>query len=825
MPKCAVRGYLPVLILFTISLLSSAAAQDSPASPSSPPRPLRASEVMALQAGAALPANISYDIEARGLNFAPDAHFLALMRRAGADASVIAALKRASVNGEGAAMPDRAELLRALADAAVLMKGKKYAEAGTKLGEALDTSFARLETGFVMAALLCQQGDFERAHAVYAQIIETEPDFPEVHDKAGYVLYRLGEENHAISEAKVALALNPNDAEAHKNEALALSQDHRFDAAIAEFNEALRIKPDYAEARSGLGQVYAQMQDYPNAIAEYKKAIAIDPHYDDAHNNLGLAYSKIGMIGAAILEFREARRLSPNVPDFRQNLASALMGSAPAAALRELKELEAKFPNFQVCHSCLGNGLLWAGDVKGAEAEYLLAITLDPADAAPHKGLGDIQTKRRDYDAALAEYRIAQRLAPEKSDAYQGAGQVLLERKDYDGAAVELKQAVTLAPGKWEVHEIYAKALIGAGQTDLAIAEFKEAIRVGPKQGYVITELGGALEKKGDWVGALEQYRKGALTDARRAARAEPGHSYLLWETNPRKEYQLAKVRFANYLVSLRVAGKTEEAAELEKRVGVLNTSGSTRQKLQGAMQAGEQAIREHRFDDAVKSFQEAVALGQKLPPGDENLIRALGRLGNAYAFQEDYTDAEQAFHQEMSVIAKAFGPRYPRMTDPLFFLGSIEAKQKHFDVAESYFTQALDIKVRHFGENSAHTVEVLRWIAGLHMAQEDWAGTEPFLLRAVRAAEGATRPDDKTTLVPLYGLCNLYDRWDKPDKAQPCWQRAIGIMEKQMGENSPDLREPLTADAQALRKLGRTDEAGDIEQRLEKIQKVAASN
>jgi hypothetical protein len=49
--------------------------------------------------------------------------------------------------------------------------------------------------------------------------------------------------------------------------------------------------------------------------------------------------------------------------------------------------------------------------------------------------------------------------------------------------------------------------------------------------------------------------------------------------------------------------------------------------------------------------------------------------------------------------------------------------------------------------------------------------------------------------------------------------------MEKQEGENSPTLRDPLTAEAKALRKLGRNDEAGDVEQRLEKIQKMAASN
>lgn len=827
MPKCASRWSLPVLILLSISsLLSSAAAQNPAVNPDTPtaPKPLRASVVLALQAGGALPANVAYDIGTRGLNFHPDGDFLALMTKMGADASVIAAIKSAKVSDDGAAKPDM-ELLRQLADAAALMKDKRYADAGTKLSEALDASFARLETGFVMAELLRQQKDFEKACAVYAQILRTEPDFPEVHDKASYVLYRLEDDDNAINEAKAALAVNPNDAEAHKNEALALSQEHQFEAAIPEFKDALRIQPDFAAARSGLGLVYARMQDYPNAIAEYKKAIAIDPDYDDAHNNLGLAYKETGNMGAAVVEFREAKRLSPNFPNFRQNLASALMETAPMAAIQELKELEAKFPNFEVCHVCLGNGLAWAGDAKGAEAEYRTAINLDPADGAPHNGLGDIQKKQKNYDAALEEYRIAERLAPDDAAAYENAGEVLLAKKDYEGAAAELKRAVPLAPSKWEVHELYAKALIGTGQTDLSIAEFKEAIALDPKQGLVMTELGEALEKKGDWVAALEQYRKGALTDANRIAKAAPGQSYMRWEKNPQKEYRLARARFADYLVSLKTAGKKDEAAELQKRVTMLSTSGGTREKLQEAIQAGEKAIQDRRFDDAVTSFKEAVALGQRLPPGDENEIVALGRLGNAYAFQQDYSDAEQAFHQEMTVISKAFGPRYPRMIDPLSFLGHLAAGQKHYDVAESYFARALDISIASFGENSARTAEVLRWLAGLHMAQEDWAGGETFLLRAVKASENSAGPDDNLTLVPLYGLCDLYDRWGKPDKSQPCWHRAIGIMEKQVGENSPNLRDPLTAEAKALRKLGRNDEAGDVEQRLEKIQKMAASN
>jgi len=357
------------------------------------------------------------------------------------------------------------------------------------------------------------------------------------------------------------------------------------------------------------------------------------------------------------------------------------------------------------------------------------------------------------------------------------------------------------------------------------VAEFKEAIALDPKQGQVMTELGEALEKKGDWVGALEQYRKGALTEANRRAKMQAGQSYRVWEKDPQKEYRLAKARFNDYVISLKAAGNKDQATELAKRAAMLTNSGSTRQKMLEAMRAGDQAIKERRIVDAVTSFQEAVALGHKLPPGDENLIVALGRLGNAYVFQQNYTQAEEAFHQELKIIEKIFGPNYPRVTDPLFYLGSMAAGRKDYAAAGGYFSRALDVNLKSFGEKSTRTSESLRTMAGLYMAEGEWAKAEPFLLRAVKASEDAAGPDGNMTLVPLYGLCDLYDRWEKPDQSQPCWQRAIGIMEKQVGENSPDLRAPLTAEAKALRKLGKNDAAGDVEQRLERIQKTAAAN
>jgi tetratricopeptide (TPR) repeat protein len=811
MPNSVVRRSLVALVILGLSI-NVVVAQSSQ-------KPLRASEVMALQAGGVLPENLARDIGKRGLNFHPDGDFLGLMTKAGAEAKVLTALSTAKVTEGEHVKPDR-ELLAQLSDAAVLMKNGQYADAGAKLNEALEASFARMEAGFVMAELLRRVEEFGKASEVYAEILQQAPDFPEVHDKASYILYRLGDHENALSEAKAALAENPNDAEAHKNAGLALESAQRQEAAIAEYKEALRLKPDYAVVHYDIGLLYYRMHSYPESIVEYRKAIALDPKFADSHSNLGQAYLESGNAGAAIGEFREAKRLEPKNPVFRQNLSSALMQQDPHAAILELRELEQKFPDFEMCHVCLGNALSAENDDQGAEAEYRTAIKLAPEDADAHVGLGDLQKKQKNYDAALVEYRTAERVEPNSPAGFLSAGRALLEKKDCSAAVAELKQAVALAPSTWQSHELYGQALEAAGDPEEAITELKDAIALDPRQGQVMTELGAALEKKGDWAGALEQYRKGALTDSARVNKAVLGEAVVVYEKDPQKEYAAAQKRFAGYVESLKAAGKNNEAAELGKRVQTLQNAGGTLEKEQAALQAGDQAMRGGQAEEAETQFKQAVELAEHLPPGDDKLAVALGKLGQAYAMRRDMPSAEAVFHRQLTVIEKTFGPTSPRMTDPLFFLGMVAAQSQNYGPAESYLSRAVEINVRAFGENSSRAAESMRALAGLYMAQSKWEKAEIFLVRAVKAVEGPDHDGDE--LLPLWGLCDMYERWGKTDKAELCWDRAKEIMDKQYGKDSPNLVKSFATEADVLRRDGKTQAADMLEERVAKIRQTA---
>jgi len=813
MPKRPLRVFMLALFLAGVSL--AAIGQ-------TPPKPMHASELLALVAGGALPENVVHEITRRGLNFHPDQEYQGQLKEAGAANTVLTAILTARVVAAGADRQPDKELLQHLTAAAVLMRSKQNDDAVAELSAALKSSFAGPETGFVMGELLHRQEKWARAAEVYSEVLRTEPEFPEAHTKLSFTLYKLGNSDRALHEARTALTQNPEDAEAHKIAGLALENAQSFDAALAEYKEALRLKPNYTAVHFDLGLLYYHMHNYDSAIREYKKAIALDPTDADNHKNLGVAYQDRGDIDSAIREEREAKRLSPNDPYIRQNLASALMLRDTPAAVLELRELEKMFPSFETAHEMLGRCLVGYGDIPGAEAEFHKAVELEPSDAGPHSDLGKIQENKKNYDAALAEYRLAENLYADSSWAHADVGRVLAAKRDFAAAIAELKRAEALSPSDSRIHQEYAEILQASGDDDLGIAELREAASLNSKNFQAKTKLGAALEKKGDWAGAIEQYRRAALTEADSNRVHLPGE-YVSQSTNSQKEYKSVQARFEEHLVALAGSGRSTEAAELKKHVEAMEASPAVEEKVQLAMQNADQAFKESRFDEAEQFYKMVVALAEQLPPGNENLIEALGRLAKTYGARQNYKDAENILHRQLTVVEKTFGAESPRVTDPLASLGGLAAWLKEYVAAENYFSRALAINEKSFGENSFRTSESLRMLAGLYENQKNYEKAESYVVRAVKANEVMAGPDDYEVLIPLWGLCDLYDRWDKPEKSQPCWHRSTGILEKQYGEQSSNLLPALTNEAQALRHLGRINEAAQLEKRSAAIRELAA--
>jgi tetratricopeptide (TPR) repeat protein len=775
-------------------------------------KPLRASEVIGLVAGNALPENIIADINADHLAFRPDDFYRALLKTAGADPQVLAALDSAKVDTDRSPEDESGkDLLQEMANAAAAMNARKYDQAEAELKSALTDSINSPDVYFVVGDLLRREEEWDKAYAVYDRILNQDPNYPEAETKLSYILYRIGDDESALRDAEMVLQRSPNDAEAHKNAALALEDMKKFTASEEEYEKALTLKPDYAAARYDLGNLYRENGQLDKAIEQYHKAIELDPNEPGAYTNLGATLQYKGDLGLAIQEFRKAKSLDPTDFLVRDDLASALVdaGMFPQA-VTEFRELEAMYPDSSMCHVCLANALYETWDMGGAEAEYRKALELDPTDASAHGGLGNIRQQQKDYDGAIKEFQEAEKLDPTYTYAYGGEAAAEIKKGDFSTAEQALDKAERLSPEDGGIHDLYGQALMGLNKPDAAIAEYQQASALEPKQIQIMLRLADAFEAKGDWVSAIQEYRKASLTDAGIDLR---GKIIRLSERDPQLEYKKAQDRLKEHLAELRAAGKSSEAAEIESAINGAEANSGLSDQLDAAMLAGSNADRAHKIDEAVKDYQQAVSIAEKIQPHDPRLVTALDDLGNNY-LGWNAPAAESAFEQELKAAQDLFGPNSPNLTGPLQSLGRNALMQHDYATAEKFFFQAVDVNEQAFGESSDAVANSLVQASAVYFVEQDYAKAEPFLLRAVHINESLYGADSWAMAIPLSSLCSLYDRWGKPDKFDPCNRQLLAVTEKEYGPNSPVIVPLLQSEAKALRTLGKNEEAEKFDTR-----------
>jgi superkiller protein 3 len=769
--------------------------------------PISDRELLGLVAGNVLSENVVHEIETRGLAFPPDEQFRAMVTEAGADARVIAALNSAKVsNALAAAAPENdanRQLLQHLADAGKLIRNKRYIEATRELSAALQNGGGP-ETGFVMGDVLRRQEEWSGAASIFMEIQRQASEFPETHTKLSYLLYRTGDGDGALREARIALAANSSNAEAHKNAALALQILNKFTASEVEYNEALRIKPDYESVRYDLGILLETQGKFDQAIVEYKKAIALDPTDSHAYYNLGVAYDDKGDLDSAIREYREAKRVDPTDIAPRHNLGNDFMkNNMNAEAVQEFRDMEAMSPGNAGCHDCLGTALFRTWDFQSAEKEFRTALKIDPSDGYAHVGLGWIREQQKDYDAALQEYHLGEELDETNVDAFRGAAKVLMAKKNFQAALEELKHAEYLKPSSFSTHDLLGQAYAGMGNYTDAVAEFKQAIALDSRQIQIRLELGDALEKSGNWVDALDQYHQAAMTNH---------------DPDTQNQYKMAQARYDQHIATLKGSGKLLDARELEANLHAAKVDPGISEKLDALLQKGSDANIAQRFEEAFKDYKDAVDLAEKLQPQDDRLTNALMMLAGLYGRKNDFVHAEENLQQSLKVTENLHGAESPAMTMPLQNMGSYSLYRKDFNSAFDFFSRAVAINEKAYGENSDKVALSLIYLSGVFIVQQDYAKAETYLLRATHIDESIFGAESPAMNPVLSSLCDLYTRWDKPEKAEPRYRQLLAAMEKQFGPDSPVLISLLADESKTLHELGRTEEAAKVDKRLQTL-------
>lgn len=165
-----------------------------------------------------------------------------------------------------------------------------------------------------------EQGKFEEAVVEYKIAIELEPDNPDTHRNLGTAYLDQGKWEEAAAAYEQAIDLNPNFGEAYGDVVAVYVSLDKVPEAIEAGEKAIELAPNYATAYSNLGVAYQQQNQRDEAVAAFQKAIFIDPDYAMPHYNMGLVHIQQGQSDQALTEWQEAARLDPNYPNTHKNL-------------------------------------------------------------------------------------------------------------------------------------------------------------------------------------------------------------------------------------------------------------------------------------------------------------------------------------------------------------------------------------------------------------------------------------------------------------------------------------------------------------------------
>ncbi|MBE9224304.1 tetratricopeptide repeat protein [Phormidium sp. LEGE 05292] len=363
------------------------------------------------------------------------------------------------------------------------------------------------------------QGEYDRAIALYEQCIQANPALRYNYWYLGLAWLLQGEESEAqaiwlsvmtetpeemdnliaelleilttkakefLDSRKLQLAekiygqiieIDATQAAAYYNLGNALAQQGNFEQAIECWQQSIELQPDLVDAYKNQGNVLQKLENFPDAIANYLKVLELQPDYDTAYN-LGLCFSQIGRFDDAIACFQTTIEINPD---------------------------------YTPAYSDLGNLFLQQNQLEQAIFFFSQAIQLNPNFAQSYCHWQDIlsqQGKSNEIIHTNACLLKALYLPENGFKIYFYLGKLLTKTNNLPSAIALLQKAAELQKDSPEIYWQMGKAFAKMGDLETALANYQKAIKLEPIWDSIYLDLGISLAKKGDLLAAIKVYNQ-----------------------------------------------------------------------------------------------------------------------------------------------------------------------------------------------------------------------------------------------------------------------------------------------------------------------------
>lgn len=384
-------------------------------------------------------------------------------------------------------------------------------------------------------------------------------------------------------------------------------QDGDLEAAEHAFRRALELAPDEPGIALRLGEIHLASSRSDEAIQLLETAARHEAYRAVAELALGRAHLARGAPDRAVESFRTVLELQPEATIVYGPLAQALRRADRVEEAREALghrgtgEVRRPDPWLDevyrlrrgVSHLLMAAGNAAAGQrYEEAEQLYRLALERRPDRVEAKKGLAGLLMAQPDSSEdgleAMALLREALAEVPDDVDARLRLAHLLERNGRASSALDEYRRAVEIAPGLTEPRLALAAALHRAGKPDRAISAYDAVLATSPEDRRAVIGRIQALAATGDLAAARSA--------ADRRLRQWPDDHALRLLAG-----QLAAQAGAR-------AEATDTLRDLVDRPGV-----DPRLAARAAHSLGNLAAQRRQWDDALRHYEEALALDPEL--------------------------------------------------------------------------------------------------------------------------------------------------------------------------------------------------------------------
>jgi tetratricopeptide (TPR) repeat protein len=173
----------------------------------------------------------------------------------------------------------------------------------------------------------------------FRQALAIKPDDPDAHRHLADQLVALDRLAEGSAHYQKAHSIRPDSPDICCGLANTLQKQGRFEESIVYYMRAIALRPDGAEAYNNLGNSLLALNRNEEAIAQFEATLAINPAAAEAQNNIGVALQALGRLQAATQAYEAAVNLAPGRAAIHLNLVhSKPIDASRLAALEALAQ-------------------------------------------------------------------------------------------------------------------------------------------------------------------------------------------------------------------------------------------------------------------------------------------------------------------------------------------------------------------------------------------------------------------------------------------------------------------------------------------------------